>query len=280
MLDLTGNAWRREAWRLARWAQERLVNRTDVYGAYLPLGSRQPGKSNNYTAPAKDLRQPGVLTAAIIEEHFRGYDQGSLIGVHTISPACTCKWFVIDIDQHGDDQAALAEANAKAAFAWHTDLQQRGFHPLLLDSNGHGGYHLLVVLSEPVASQRVHAFAGQFVQDFATRGLAQAPEVGKKRCQEPLLRFLGRSWGRSMLSSPNRHAIWSDQKPSPQGQPRFTARRSRQLRLGMRQVHLLHAAGHMPATASWFARQLPPEPIRRPHNPPASRRLPCAHWRG
>ena len=31
MLDLTGNAWQREAGRLALWTQERLVNRSDVY---------------------------------------------------------------------------------------------------------------------------------------------------------------------------------------------------------------------------------------------------------
>ena len=116
MLDLTGNAWQREAGRLALWTQERLVNRTDVYGSYLPIGSRQPGKSNNYTAPNKALRAPGALTTEIIEEHFRGYDQGLLIGLHAISPDCTCRWFVVDIDQHGEDQAALAAANAKAAF--------------------------------------------------------------------------------------------------------------------------------------------------------------------
>ena len=52
MLDLTGNAWQREAARLALWTLERLVNRTDVYGSYLPLERRTPGKSNNYTAPA------------------------------------------------------------------------------------------------------------------------------------------------------------------------------------------------------------------------------------
>ena len=181
MLDLTGNAWQREAGRLARWTQERLVNRTDVYGSYLPLGGRQPGKSNNYTAPNKALRAPGALTTEIIEEHFRGHDQGTLIGLHAISPDCTCKWFLVDIDQHGDDQAALAAANAKAAFAWHAELQQRGFHPLLLDSNGRGGFHLLVTFSAPVASQRVHAFATQFVQDFAARGLVQAPEVFPKQ---------------------------------------------------------------------------------------------------
>ena len=181
MLDLTGNAWQREAARLAQWTQERLVNRTDVYGSYIPLSRRTLGKSNNYTAPAKELRVPGSLTVEIIEEHYRGYDHGNLIGLHAISSECTCRWFLVDIDQHGDNQAALAAANAKAAFAWHADLQQRGFHPLLLDSNGRGGYHLLVILAEPVASQRVHAFATQFVQDFAARGLSQAPEVFPKQ---------------------------------------------------------------------------------------------------
>lgn len=181
MLDLLGNAWQQEASRLAQWTLERLVNRTDVYGSYLPLGSRKAGQSNNYTAPGNGQRVPGALTAEIIEEHYRGNDQGDLIGVHAIAPDCTCKWLLIDIDQHGDNQKALAAANAKAAFEWYTGLQQRGFHPLLLDSNGRGGYHLLVVFSEPVASQRVHAFATEFVQDFAARGLVQAPEVFPKQ---------------------------------------------------------------------------------------------------
>ena len=194
MLDLTGNAWQREAARLALWTQERLVNRTDVYGSYLPMERRTPGKSNNYTAPALPLRRPGVLTQDIIEEHYRGYGQGSLIGLHAISPDCTCKWFLVDIDQHGEDQAALAAANTKAALGWHAELQQRGFHPLLLDSNGRGGYHLLVILAEPVASQRVHAFATQFVQDFAARGLAQAPEVFPKQPDVNEQRRYGNWW--------------------------------------------------------------------------------------
>jgi putative DNA primase/helicase len=182
MLDLVGNAWQQKAVRLAQWTQERLVNRTDVYGSYLPLGSRVAGRSNNYTAPAnKDFRRPGILTAEIIEEHFRGYDQGQLIGLHAISAESTCRWFLIDIDQHGEDQKALAAANARAAFGWYAELHRRSFHPLLLDSNGRGGYHLLVVLSDAVASQRVHAFAHQFVQDHADRGLIQAPEVYPKQ---------------------------------------------------------------------------------------------------
>ncbi len=181
MLDLLGNAWQREASRLAQWTQDHLVNRTDVYGSYLPLGRRRAGKNNNYTAPANGQRMPGALTAEIIEEHYRGNDQGDLIGLHAISAESTCRWLLIDIDQHGDDQTTVAAANAKAALSWYADLHQRGFHPLLLDSNGRGGYHLLVVFSDPVASQRVHAFATQFVEDYADRGLAQAPEVFPKQ---------------------------------------------------------------------------------------------------
>jgi len=176
------NAWQRHAERLAHWTQERLVNRTDAYGSYLPLASRKPGKSNNFTAPANQaLRLPGTLTSEIIAEHYRGYDRGDLIGLHAISPQCTCKWFLVDIDQHGENGEALGEANAKAAFGWHAELRRLGFHPLLLDSNGAGGFHLLVVLSEPVASQRMHAFATQFMQDYAARGLTHAPEVFPKQ---------------------------------------------------------------------------------------------------
>ncbi len=201
MLDLTGNAWQRQAKRLALWTQEHLVNRTDAYGSYLPLDSREPGKNNNYTAPVnKALRVPGVLTFEIIEEHYRGNDQGDLIGLHAVAPDCTCKWFLVDIDQHGEDRAALAAANAKAALGWYADLKRQGFNPSLLDSNGAGGYHLLVVLSEPVASQRVHAFATQFIQDYAARGLAQAPEVFPKQPDVNAQRQYG-NWARL----PGRH---------------------------------------------------------------------------
>ncbi|MGO9114253.1 MAG: primase C-terminal domain-containing protein [Thermoguttaceae bacterium] len=184
MLDCPGIAWNRQASRLAQWTQERLVNRTDVYGSYRSPGWRVPGQSNNYTAPWKEEeRLPGALNAAILEEHYHGCDQGQLIGLHAISAECTCKWFLIDIDQHGENGAAVADVNAKAAFGWNADLQRQGFHPLLLDSNGAGGYHLLVVLSEAVASQRVYAFARQFVQDYAERGLAQVPEVFPKQAE-------------------------------------------------------------------------------------------------
>jgi hypothetical protein len=191
----TGNAWQQHAERLAHWTEERLVNRTDAYGSYLPLGSRKAGKSNNYTAPTnKDLRVPGALASHIIVDHYLGYDQGSLIGLHAISPACTCKWFVIDIDQHGEDKTKLAEANFQAALGWYGELQRRGFHPLLLDSNGAGGFHLLVIFSTAVASQGVHAFATQFVQDHTARELAQIPEVFPKQPDVNEQRRYGNWW--------------------------------------------------------------------------------------
>lgn len=196
-----GNAWNWHAERLARWTQERLVNRTDVYGSYLSPGRRTAGKSNNYTAPAnRDYRLPGALSTAIIEEHYRGIDQGRLIGLHAISAESTCKWCLIDIDQHGEDEAALARANVNAAIGWYDDLKLNGFHPLLLDSNGRGGYHLWVVFSAAIASQRVFAFANQLVRDYKDRGLAQVPEVFPKQPDVNAQRPYG-NWARI----PGRH---------------------------------------------------------------------------
>ena len=61
MLDLPCMAWQREATRLAEWAWTWLVNRTDVFGRYLPLRLREPGKSNDYTAPSEEDRRNGAL---------------------------------------------------------------------------------------------------------------------------------------------------------------------------------------------------------------------------
>ena len=70
--------WATASEELVDWVQRNLVNRTDAFGAYLPLGRREPGRSNNYTAPAKAVdRFDGVLTADIIRRHFRGEDTRS-----------------------------------------------------------------------------------------------------------------------------------------------------------------------------------------------------------
>ena len=47
--------------------------------------------------------------------------------------------------------------------------------PLLLDSNGAGGYHLLLCLSDEVPARIVHEFVTEVVQNYAEYGLRKAP---------------------------------------------------------------------------------------------------------
>src|SRR5438067_45976 len=87
----TGAAWPAHAAELARWTWEHLVNRTDVWGAYLPL-HRRSGDNKVYTAPAKSQRGKVVLTEAILARHYAGADQGHLTGLHSTSAANTSRW--------------------------------------------------------------------------------------------------------------------------------------------------------------------------------------------
>jgi hypothetical protein len=70
---------------------------------------------------------------------------------------------------------------------------------------------------QPIGTLPVNGIAVPIAEEKVSR---------KKRCQEPFSRFLGRPWGRSVLSSPSRRTIWSHQAPSPNGLPRCTQRRS------------------------------------------------------
>jgi len=181
MLEAPQYAWGLRASELAAWTMRRLVNRTDVYGRYLPPEKRDPGRSNNYTAPGEEERIDGVLAVDVIERHYRGENQGDLIGVHAIGRDNRCRWFVVDIDQHGENDPATPETNFTAAVAWQRKLQELGFNPLLLDSNGAGGLHLLTIFSEPVLAQRVFDFGRWLVSDYSAHGMAAAPEVFPKQ---------------------------------------------------------------------------------------------------
>ncbi len=178
MKDQPGNDWREASERLTLWTEERLVNRTDVYRTYKSPERRFLGQLLTYTAPwFEDDRVFGSLDCNVIETHYCGNDVGKLIGVHAISIDNTSRWFAIDVDQHGDAGPVLVEQNLDAALAWYDDLRLLGFRPLLLDANGSGGFHLLVCLSEPASSRRVHDFVWAFVQNYTNFGLKQAPAV-------------------------------------------------------------------------------------------------------
>jgi hypothetical protein len=124
----------------------------------------------------------------------------------------TSRWLAIDVDRHDPDDefGVTAEGNLAAVRGWHQALVDRGLDPLLMDSNGIGGFHLLVVFSEPMSTSSVHQFGSQLVADFARRGLDQKPEVfpGKPSWDHygDWLRLPGRHHTR-----PHYTRVWNDE---------------------------------------------------------------------
>lgn len=173
-------AWRARADDLSQWAFVRLVARTDAWGGYLPLRVRKPGGSASVTKPSKAKRGKVFLTPDTLRRHFAGRDQGDIAGLYPCNDKGECRWFLVDVDKHPGDTADPVK-NFAAALHWHDELTSMGFDPLLTDSNGKGGYHILVVLDTPLALARVHDFAHSLVADYATHGLAAAPEVFPKQ---------------------------------------------------------------------------------------------------
>lgn len=173
--------WAEHAEALARWADERLVNRRDVYGRYLSMAARTPDTSA-ITAKA-------ALTRDVLQRHFAGRDPGDVIGLHPIvrdAPtgpgevaACWSSWLGIDIDRHGEQ--GDPDANHRAALAWYERAAGIGLTPLLEDSNGAGGYHLWLIFDAPVATARVYALGQWLTRDWQDLGLDRAPETFPKQ---------------------------------------------------------------------------------------------------
>jgi hypothetical protein len=185
-------AWRRRAGQLAEWSWP-LVNRTDVFGGYTAperrgqpyrrkdgAEARVPATVTRPTNPADRGRV--LLNKEVIARHYRGERPEHVIGLHTTGPDNTSRWGALDIDWHGPDSTA-PELNLAAAIGWYGRLIRRGFTPLLTDSNGKGGYHLLIPFSAPAPTPRVFAFVRSLVADHAAYGLPQPPEVFPKQAR-------------------------------------------------------------------------------------------------
>lgn len=173
--------WRERAEELAAWTMQHVVNRQDVWGRYIVKKTRTQGgelRNSAITAPLRDQRGKVFLEQSSLAKHYRARDTKGILGVHSISADGGCRWLAIDIDLHDPlDPALSPEANFSAAHAWWERLNEAGFDPLLLDSNGLGGYHLWVLFAEPMAYRSVHQFLDQFTADFEARGLDAAPDL-------------------------------------------------------------------------------------------------------
>jgi hypothetical protein len=153
-----GGEWHERAAELAKWVMANLVNRTDVWGRY----ARRKGddETKAVTVPFRDERGKVFLDADSLCKHFRRRQPGGQLGVHSAGSDLTSRWLAIDIDLHDpeDDLSSSLEGNLTAARYWCELLINQGLDPLLLDSNGIGGFHLLAVFAEPMSTDSVHTF--------------------------------------------------------------------------------------------------------------------------
>lgn len=182
--DIIGEEWRARAHELADWAWQHLVNRKDVWGQYTSTKKKDAKKGYSaLTLPQKKLRGKDMVSIDKLTRHFSSLKRHHLIGLHSQSVDHTCKWFAIDIDLHDCDDRLrddVARRNYAAATGWWEALQLKGYDPLLLDSNGRGGYHLMVFFSEPAPIDAVYQFAQDLVSDWEQRNLDYTPETFPK----------------------------------------------------------------------------------------------------
>ena len=170
--------WDRYSEDLADWALERLANRRDVWSQY----TLKNGEIGVVMLPIKERRVKGavMVTHNKLRRHFAGHKPNDLIGLHSISDHSTCKWFAVDVDLHNEavtDADEIAAANFTAAITWAARLRNLGMDPLLIDSNGVGGYHVWVLLDKEYPLADTFEFVSELRNDFDEFGLPRKPEV-------------------------------------------------------------------------------------------------------
>jgi putative DNA primase/helicase len=183
--DDVAECWHRRADELADWTERRAVNRRDISGGYY---LNTDGKVSVTTSHDK-------LTLARIIRHYKATSISDVLGLHTTAliiwdegkasidqpriESCLSLWGGGDIDQHGD--ADSSQANEAAAIAWYGVLVGLGFHPLLTDSNGKGGFHLRVFLEDSTITANVRQLFRWLMRDWKERGLDGEPEIFPKQ---------------------------------------------------------------------------------------------------
>jgi hypothetical protein len=170
--------WQRYADKLAEWAMDRLVNRRDVWSQY----TLKNGEVGVVMLPIKERRKTGtdMVTLNKLRRHFAGRAVSHLIGLHSISDHSTAKWFAIDIDMHDENVVnadEIASANWAAAQEWCRRVRAAGFDPILMDSNGVGGYHIWVLLDKEYPLADVYDYADMIRSDWESFGLPRKPEI-------------------------------------------------------------------------------------------------------
>jgi len=157
--------WADRAPALAEWTMNHLVNRTDVWGRYV----RRKGDDalQVVTAPFRDARGKTFLDLDSLRKHFKTRQPSGQLGLHSVSCDMTSRWLAVDIDLHDLDESSTVTAagNLAAARTWQDKLAQQGLDAVLMDSNGTGGFHLLTVFAQPMATLSVQKFGLSLIAD-------------------------------------------------------------------------------------------------------------------
>lgn len=190
VFDIIRSEWRAAASPLADWAMEHLVNRKDVWGQYSSLTAKEKLNSKKsykaLTLPQKSKRGTDMVSLDKLTRHFKSTSVKHLIGLHSAHPNNTSKWLALDIDLHEPDAVDAedeARRNFAAAIAWWEELQGVGYDPLLLDSNGAGGFHILVLFDKPAPLADVHALGQRLLASWKEKNVDGPPEQFPKSAE-------------------------------------------------------------------------------------------------
>ena len=174
-------AWADRADELAAWTEANLVNRSDVWGLYKRRTSPQGEPLRVMTAPRKADRGKLSLDTRTIRRHFADPRDGTILGLHSADKEQMGRWFAIDIDRHDDDDPTPAATYESAALHYYDKLRNKGFRPLLEDSNGAGRFHLWCLLDERRTLWDIYHFLFGLTKDYEEAGLDKLPEVFPKQ---------------------------------------------------------------------------------------------------
>jgi hypothetical protein len=178
------DVWAARAPELARWAQETIIVRADAYGGHRADGSR----TTCHTPP----------TLGRLARHFAARDRADVIGFHVSSCDETCRTTWVDIDAHEGDGSDPA-TNLRFAGHVRDGARKMGLAVRLFDSNGKGGFHVLILHRMPIALAFSWRLGKYVVRDHAAFGFTSPPETFPK---SP--RLTGKRFG-GWVRLPGRH---------------------------------------------------------------------------
>ena len=250
-LEIIADEWRERAHELGHWAMKTMVNRTDVWGRYLQFDQRKVDADgvlhNAITAPFKQERGKIFLQEASLVKHFQAKKDGVSLGLHSMSTHRSSRWLAVDIDLHDVlDDSVTPEGNFAAALHWWEALRAKGLDPLFMDSNGRGGFHLLVLFAQPMTTASVYYFLKELVADYELRGLDAMPETFPKQFKTghfgSWLRLPGRHHSRAHYTR-----VWNDDPSEDEPWLEGHAAIDRILETGRAEAETLQAIGLEPA---------------------------------